>query len=256
MNVNLNNRRDVPEVPAAAAIALSRILSAGNPEWRLWDWTQTALPRVTRSVIKAVRGIVSSVPTQEGVLGGSARPGGLESRGPAFPIVLTVLAMLAGCSAGSVSTARAPASSVAPRIVTSRLRDPSSSRPSPPTAAAKPARYSVLAADRKLWPHPVCTRDKSTFGLENCYEVKLEAVDAQIDHVADGIASREDQKGQNDIAAAERAWRNFRTADCISQGDYYEGGTAAGVLAGDCSVIDSQARLRTVQSQLVLQQHR
>jgi uncharacterized protein YecT (DUF1311 family) len=95
---------------------------------------------------------------------------------------------------------------------------------------------------------------RSTLQEEGCAEQLILHYDGQSNALAKSIFSLlGDDLSRRDFVAAQRAWLNYRAADCLSRSDEFRGGTLAGVLAAQCAAERSAQRvqqLRTFQADL------
>jgi uncharacterized protein YecT (DUF1311 family) len=99
--------------------------------------------------------------------------------------------------------------------------------------------FTLLACPR----HP-----QSTLALEGCAEHRIVATDHRIDAVAAMIFRRLfDDAARRHLIAAQSAWLAYRSADCTSRSDQYEGGTLAGLVAAQCTADQSAQRLKDLQ---------
>ena len=83
----------------------------------------------------------------------------------------------------------------------------------------------------------------TTLGQEGCAEHEVVAADRQLNadiKVVFGLLA--DDAARQDFVAAQMAWARYRTADCSSQSDVYEGGTEQPVLYGLCLASDDVSR--------------
>jgi uncharacterized protein YecT (DUF1311 family) len=115
-------------------------------------------------------------------------------------------------------------------------------------APAGAAAGAVSAAARDGSPLP-CDRN-TTVGMAGCFERQTLAVDRRIDAAAVRIRAARSPAAARRFDAAQRAWLAYRTADCTSAADRYEGGSAASVEAASCRLDLSRARLAALQRRL------
>jgi uncharacterized protein YecT (DUF1311 family) len=77
---------------------------------------------------------------------------------------------------------------------------------------------------------------RSTLQMEGCAEQQILRSDKQIDalnrKIFDALPS---SSARRDLIAGHRAWLTYRRAYCLSVSDVFQGGTAAGVVASDCT---------------------
>jgi uncharacterized protein YecT (DUF1311 family) len=77
---------------------------------------------------------------------------------------------------------------------------------------------------------------RSTLQMEGCAEQQILRSDKQIDALNKSIFGRlPSNSARRDLIAGHKAWLSYRKAYCLSVSDVFQGGTAAGVVAADCS---------------------
>jgi len=113
-------------------------------------------------------------------------------------------------------------------------------------AGAAAGAVSVAARDGSPLP---CDRN-TTAGMAGCFERRTLAADRRIDAVAARIRAARSPAAARRLDAAQRAWLAYRTADCTSAADRYEGGSAASVEAAACRLDLSRARLAALRRRL------
>ena len=92
---------------------------------------------------------------------------------------------------------------------------------------------------------PCPSKPTSTLDLEGCAEQRILRTDRRIDAVARSIfAHLFDDAARRRFVAGQRAWLAYRSADCASMSDQYEGGTLAGLVAASCTADRSVQRLK------------
>ncbi len=110
-------------------------------------------------------------------------------------------------------------------------------RATPSVPAIKPP---VITEDFK----PVLSCDpKTTVGMEGCGEHKVLAADKQLNtdsKVIFGLLY--DNTSRRDFITAQTKWAAYRSADCQSQSDVYEGGTEQPVAFVYCLATDDSLR--------------
>ena len=87
----------------------------------------------------------------------------------------------------------------------------------------------------------------TTLGQEGCAEHEVLAADRQLNadiKVVFGLLA--DVAARQDFVAAQMAWTRYRSADCSSQSDVYEGGTEQPVLYGLCLASDDVSRRQDI----------
>jgi uncharacterized protein YecT (DUF1311 family) len=136
----------------------------------------------------------------------------------------------------------------------------------PPIVAASaspPALFSVLAHDSlaRSVATPTCEKT-GQLGLYDCAEIKLRALDRQLDATAEQIlvAEKPDETGPNpdvtatqatnDLSAAQQTWLAFRNADCLAQLVPGLNGNGIGLEDVGCALADGHARLAGLQHDL------
>ena len=109
----------------------------------------------------------------------------------------------------------------------------------------RPAKLAAPVIREQFTPLPCPKRAQSTLELEGCAELRIVRADKQIDRVVGSLfATLPDDTARGRLAAAQRAWLAYRSADCASMSDKYEGGTFAGVAAAYCTADRSVQRLK------------
>jgi uncharacterized protein YecT (DUF1311 family) len=90
---------------------------------------------------------------------------------------------------------------------------------------------------------------RSTLQMEGCAEQRILHSDRQINALNKAIFRRlPSNSARRDLVAGHKAWLSYRKAYCLSVSDVFQGGTAAGVVAADCTAsVNAQhvANLRT-----------
>jgi uncharacterized protein YecT (DUF1311 family) len=77
---------------------------------------------------------------------------------------------------------------------------------------------------------------RSTLQMEGCAEQQILRSDTQIDSLNKKIfAALPSNSARRDLISGHRAWLSYRKAYCLSVSDVFQGGTAAGVVAADCT---------------------
>jgi uncharacterized protein YecT (DUF1311 family) len=77
---------------------------------------------------------------------------------------------------------------------------------------------------------------RSTLQEEGCAEQQILRSDTQIDALNKKIFSAlPSNSARRDLISGHRAWLTYRKAYCLSVSDTFQGGTAAGVVAADCT---------------------
>lgn len=95
---------------------------------------------------------------------------------------------------------------------------------------------------------PCPAHPQSTLDLEGCAEHQIVRTDHRIDTAAATIFKRlRDVSARRRFISAQSAWIAYRTADCRSRSDQYEGGTLAGLVAAQCTADRSSERLKDLQ---------
>lgn len=83
---------------------------------------------------------------------------------------------------------------------------------------------------------------RSTLQMEGCAEQQILRSDKQIDALNRTIFGKlPSNSARRDLVAGHRAWLAYRKSYCLSVSDVFQGGTAAGVVAADCTAtVNSQ----------------
>jgi uncharacterized protein YecT (DUF1311 family) len=77
---------------------------------------------------------------------------------------------------------------------------------------------------------------RSTLQEEGCAEQQILRSDKQINGLNQKIFSAlHTTSARRDLIAGHRAWLAYRKSYCLSVSDVFQGGTAAGVVAADCT---------------------
>ncbi|HXW78807.1 MAG TPA: lysozyme inhibitor LprI family protein, partial [Acidimicrobiales bacterium] len=87
----------------------------------------------------------------------------------------------------------------------------------------------------------------TTLGQEGCAEHEVVALDRQLDadvRIVFGLLA--DDAARRDFIAAQMAWTRYRSADCNSQSDVYQGGTEQPVVYGLCLATDDASRRQDI----------
>jgi uncharacterized protein YecT (DUF1311 family) len=107
------------------------------------------------------------------------------------------------------------------------------------TTAAGPVLPAITEQFRPLLP---CNPD-TTVGQEGCGERRVVAADKQLMSDAKLIFQRlHSTSARRDFVAAQTTWLAYRKADCQSQSDAYQGGTAQPVAYVSCLASADLAR--------------
>jgi uncharacterized protein YecT (DUF1311 family) len=113
------------------------------------------------------------------------------------------------------------------------------------TARVRPAKLAAPVIREQFTPLPCPKHPQSTLELEGCAELRIVRADKHIDGVVSALfALLPDDRARSRLAAAQRAWLAYRSADCASMSDKYQGGTFAGVAAAYCTGDRSVQRLK------------
>jgi uncharacterized protein YecT (DUF1311 family) len=121
-----------------------------------------------------------------------------------------------------------------------------------PTAAGATTRDIVQTGSSQLLHPPAikelfspvlpCNPD-TTVGQEGCAERMVLADDKQLTRDIEVIFQMlRTASARRDFVAAQTSWINYRTKDCASQSDIYQGGTEQPVVYGDCLANDDVSR--------------
>jgi uncharacterized protein YecT (DUF1311 family) len=125
----------------------------------------------------------------------------------------------------------------------------------PPAAVAgRSPSPPVIRESFTLLPCPTSKAEAATtVGMEGCLEHEVVRTDRKIDAVVKQIfSSLGSDAARARLVKAQRAWLSYRTADCSSIADKYEGGTLVGVVASQCTADRSARHLVDVRSFLRL----
>jgi uncharacterized protein YecT (DUF1311 family) len=124
--------------------------------------------------------------------------------------------------------------------------------------AVQPGRADSTASVAKLSPPvihehftllPCPKHPESTLDEEGCAEHSIVHTDASINHFARTIFARlQDDPARQRFIDAQTSWQAFRTADCLSESDLFEGGTLAGVVDANCTADRSTQRLKELRA--------
>ena len=116
---------------------------------------------------------------------------------------------------------------------------------------AGPAAHTVKLAPVKIHetftPLPCAgsPSHRTTLEQEGCAEKQILKTDSQVNVLgAEIFQLLGDDRARRDFNAAQRAWLNYRKADCFSMSDLFEGGTEAGVVDAQCVASRNDQRIR------------
>ena len=85
--------------------------------------------------------------------------------------------------------------------------------------------------------------------MEGCAEKQILATDTQVNVLgAEIFQLLGDDRARGDFNAAQRAWLNYRKADCFSMSDLFEGGTEAGVVDAQCAASRNNQRIKDLRT--------
>jgi uncharacterized protein YecT (DUF1311 family) len=120
---------------------------------------------------------------------------------------------------------------------------------------AGPAAHTVRLVPVKIHetftPLP-CTGSpghRTTLEREGCAEKQILKTDGQVNVLAAEIFQLlGDDRARRDLNAAQRAWLNYRRADCFSMSDLFEGGTEAGVIDAQCVGSRNNQRIKDLRT--------
>ncbi len=88
-------------------------------------------------------------------------------------------------------------------------------------------------------------RHRTTLEQEGCAEKQILKTDSQANVLGAEIFQLfGDDRARRDFNAAQRAWLNYRKADCFSTSDLFEGGTEAGVVDAQCVASRNDQRIK------------
>jgi uncharacterized protein YecT (DUF1311 family) len=116
---------------------------------------------------------------------------------------------------------------------------------------AGPAAHTVKLAPVKIHetftPLPCAgsPSHRTTLEQEGCAEKQILKTDSQVNVLgAEIFQLLGDDRARRDFNAAQRAWLNYRKADCFSMSDLFEGGTEAGVVDAQCVASRNDQRIK------------
>jgi uncharacterized protein YecT (DUF1311 family) len=116
---------------------------------------------------------------------------------------------------------------------------------------AGPAAHTVKLAPVKIHetftPLPCAgsPSHRTTLEQEGCAEKQILKTDSQVNVLGAEIFQLfGDDRARRDFNAAQRAWLNYRKADCFSMSDLFEGGTEAGVVDAQCVASRNDQRIK------------
>jgi uncharacterized protein YecT (DUF1311 family) len=119
---------------------------------------------------------------------------------------------------------------------------------------------TAAAAAAVLAPAPIrepftslpCTgtpNSRDTLQQEGCAEQEILRTDARINRLTASIAAHlQDNRARRRFIAAQRAWLDYRHADCLSRSDIFEGGTQAAVIDAECIGDRNRQRIRDLRT--------
>ena len=90
---------------------------------------------------------------------------------------------------------------------------------------------------------------RTTLEQEGCAEKQILKTDSQVNVLgAEIFQLLRDDRARRDSNAAQRAWLNYRKADCFSMSDLFEGGTEAGVVDAQCVASRNEQRIKDLRT--------
>jgi uncharacterized protein YecT (DUF1311 family) len=90
---------------------------------------------------------------------------------------------------------------------------------------------------------PFACNQQSNLGVTGCAEREVDTWDARIDaEVKFLFRFLYDNASRRHLVTAQAAWLAYRTADCTSQSDVYEGGTEQPIAYLQCLAADDRSR--------------
>jgi uncharacterized protein YecT (DUF1311 family) len=130
-----------------------------------------------------------------------------------------------------------------------------------PTVQAAPVNFAASSASpapqppaiKELFSPVLPCNPNTTLGQEGCAEHLVLADDKQLTQdvkVIFGLLST--SSGRRDFVSAQTSWLAYRTKDCTSQSDVYQGGTEQPVVYGNCLANDDASRRLDLKSFYVL----
>ncbi|WP_319531829.1 lysozyme inhibitor LprI family protein [uncultured Cohaesibacter sp.] len=99
-------------------------------------------------------------------------------------------------------------------------------------------------------PQINCKAPSDTASMLHCAAVALETADTELNAIYKRLISLKDEQGQEILRKAERAWIEFRDADCSLAADLFRGGSLEPVVFLDCRAAMTAERVKLLQSQV------
>jgi len=91
--------------------------------------------------------------------------------------------------------------------------------------------------------------NRNTLQQEGCAEQQILRTDARINTLASSVFGRlPDRAAKIRFIAAQRAWLDYRRADCLSLSDVFEGGSEAPVLDAQCTADRNEQRIKDLRT--------
>jgi uncharacterized protein YecT (DUF1311 family) len=119
-------------------------------------------------------------------------------------------------------------------------------------AALSPPTLPVKASPNSVASFACPTKPVSTLDIEACEGRKLLRLDRQFNNQAALLWSVLDPSGRRMFIRAQAAWLTYRNQHCQLAARAYLGGTASGLVAGQCQTALTAARVEEVTSTLSL----
>ena len=115
-------------------------------------------------------------------------------------------------------------------------------------AAPRPPTLPVKASPHSVANFPCPRKPISTVDIEACEGQQLLQVDREFNKQAAVLWSVLDPPGRQEFSRAHAAWLTYRDQWCHLAARAYLGGTAAGVVAGQCQTTLTAAWVKEVKS--------
>jgi uncharacterized protein YecT (DUF1311 family) len=117
--------------------------------------------------------------------------------------------------------------------------------------AASAAELAPLKIHETFTPLPCsgAPGHRTTLEMEGCAEQQILKTDTQVNVLgAEIFQLLGDDRARRDFNTAQRAWLNYRKADCFSMSDVFEGGTEAGVVDAQCVASRNNQRIKDLRT--------
>jgi uncharacterized protein YecT (DUF1311 family) len=117
--------------------------------------------------------------------------------------------------------------------------------------AASAAKLAPVRIHEKFTPLPCsgAPGHRTTLQMEGCAEKQILRTDTQVNVLeAEIFQLFSDNRARSDLNAAQRAWLNYRKADCLSVSDQFQGGTEAAVVDAQCVASRNGQRIKDLRA--------